>query len=293
MSRAVPRAVRNRRKRSAAHHDEVGKGKPTHMTTTIPRATYVGGPTVLLEWGGLRFLTDPTFDPSGTIYNTPSYSLRKTMDPAIGPDALGPIDVMLLSHDHHFDNLDHAGRTLVDRASRVYTTVAGASRLGGGAIGLAPWQSIEIDAPHGRVLTITGTPAQHGPAHADRGPVIGFVLAFQDEPGNHIYLSGDTVWFEGVREVSKRFAIRAAFLFMGAARVPAVGDWPLTFTAREGIEAARAFAVAAIVPVHYEGWAHFTESRTEIAQSFEEAGLSHRLRWLPAGTPTDVEATGS
>ena len=25
--------------------------------------TYVGGPTALLEWHGLRLLTDPTFDP--------------------------------------------------------------------------------------------------------------------------------------------------------------------------------------------------------------------------------------
>ncbi|MDE3048275.1 MAG: MBL fold metallo-hydrolase [Nitrospirota bacterium] len=261
------------------------------MNTTVVRMTYVGGPTALLEWGGLRLLTDPSFDPSGTIYTTPSYSLRKTMDPAVGPDALGPFDAILLSHDHHFDNLDHSGRTLVTRTRPVFTTVAGAPRLGGGAIGLVPWQSLEIGAPNGRVLTITGTPARHGPAHADRGPVTGFVLSFQDDPGNAIYLSGDTVWYEGVREVSQRFSIRMAVLFMGAARVPAVGDWPLTFTASEGVETARAFSDATIIPVHYEGWDHFSESRTEIARTFEEAGLSHRLRWLPAGSPTDVAIT--
>jgi L-ascorbate metabolism protein UlaG (beta-lactamase superfamily) len=117
------------------------------MSTAVVRMTYIGGPTALFEWGGLRFLTDPTFDPSGTIYSLPSYTLRKTMDPAIGLDAIGPLDAILLSHDHHFDNLDHAGRTLVDRRRPAFTTVAGASRLGGGAIGLVPWQSLEIDAP--------------------------------------------------------------------------------------------------------------------------------------------------
>jgi L-ascorbate metabolism protein UlaG (beta-lactamase superfamily) len=263
------------------------------MSTAVARLTYIGGPTVVLEWGGLRLLTDPTFDPSGTIYNTPSYSLRKTMDPTIAPEALGPLDAILLSHDHHYDNLDHAGRNLVSHTPPVFTTVAGASRLGGGAIGLLPWQSLEIKAPYGRVLTITGTPAQHGPAHADRGPVVGFVLGFKDDPEHQIYLSGDTVWFEGVREVSTRCSIRMAVLFMGAARVRAVGNWPLTFTASEGVEAARAFADATIVPVHYEGWAHFSESRREIERTFEEAGLGHRLSWLPAGTPTDVQTTGS
>ena len=77
------------------------------------RLTYIGGPTALLELAGLRLLTDPTFDPAGTEYRTPIYTLRKTTAPAVAADALGPIDAVLLSHDHHFDNLDHAGRALL------------------------------------------------------------------------------------------------------------------------------------------------------------------------------------
>lgn len=41
------------------------------------RATYIGGPTVLLEVGGFRLLTDPTFDPAGTEYPTAVYTLRR------------------------------------------------------------------------------------------------------------------------------------------------------------------------------------------------------------------------
>jgi L-ascorbate metabolism protein UlaG (beta-lactamase superfamily) len=43
------------------------------------KATYIGGPTALIEIDGLRFLTDPTFDPAGTTYETPVYTLRKTL----------------------------------------------------------------------------------------------------------------------------------------------------------------------------------------------------------------------
>lgn len=39
--------------------------------------SHIGGPTVLLEIGGLRLLTDPTFDPAGTEYPTIVYTLRK------------------------------------------------------------------------------------------------------------------------------------------------------------------------------------------------------------------------
>ena len=97
-------------------------------------------------------------------------------------------------------------------------------------------------------------------------------------------------WFVGSRkEPSGCFPIRTAVLFMGAARVAAVGPWHLTFTAAEGVEAARALGNATIVPVHFEDWEHFSESRPEIDGAFKAAGLGHRLRWLPRG----VETAGS
>ena len=252
------------------------------------RIRYIGGPTALLEVGGLRLLTDPTFDPAGTEYRAASYVLQKTKGPALDPESLGAVDAVLLSHDHHFDNLDTAGRVLLSRSPRVLTTQAGAARLGSGAVGLATWQTVDISARSGRVLRVTATPARHGPAHADRGPVIGFVLTWRDQPDEGIYVSGDTVWYEDLREIGRRFSIRVALLFMGAARVAAVGPWHLTLTASEGVEAARALEGATIVPLHYEGWAHFSESREDIERAFGEAGLSHRLRWMEPAQPTEV-----
>ena len=74
------------------------------------RVNYIGGPTALVEIGGVRALTDPTFDPAGTEYPTNVYTLHKTQSPSVAVGDLGSIDAVLLSHDHHFDNLDHAGR---------------------------------------------------------------------------------------------------------------------------------------------------------------------------------------
>ena len=98
-----------------------------------------------------------------------------------------------------------------------------------------------------------------------------------------MYVSGDTVWYEGMAEVARRSSVRAAVLFMGAARVATVGPWPLTLTAEDAVEAARAFADAVIVPLHFEGWEHFSESRADIAAAFERAGLTGRLRWPAPG----------
>jgi L-ascorbate metabolism protein UlaG (beta-lactamase superfamily) len=255
---------------------------------TDVRITYVGGPTALIEWGGLLLLTDPTFDPAGSEYPTNVYVLRKTMGPAVPAESLAPIHAVLLSHDHHSDNLDHAGRAMLPRAGMVLTTEAGASRLGGNAIGLAAWARRELERPSGGVLRVTATPAQHGPAGADRGPVIGFALTLDDAEGA-VYVSGDTVWFDGVREVSERFDVRIAMLFCGAARVHVAGDHDLTFTADGAVRAARTLGEATIVPVHYEGWEHFTQSRADIERAFADAKLSDRLRWPAAGVPTDIQ----
>jgi len=113
-------------------------------------------------------------------------------------------------------------------------------------------------------------------------------VARADGPEGAAYLSGDTVWFDGVAEVAQRFPIRMAVLFMGAARVPVVGPFALTMTADDGVRAAHAFSEATIVPIHYEGWKHFSESRDVISRAFEVAGLSGRIRWMRAGTAIDV-----
>jgi L-ascorbate metabolism protein UlaG (beta-lactamase superfamily) len=252
----------------------------------------VGGPTAVLETSGLRLLTDPTFDPPGSEYTRGPITLRKTAGPALSLDTIGHIDAVLLSHDQHFDNLDDAGRAMLARAGAVITTPSGSERLGGLAAGLKPWQSAQLPAPSGRTLRITAAPARHGPPgiEAVSGEVTGFVLAFDDQPREAAYISGDTVWFEGLAEVAQRYEARTIVLFMGAARLKERGPDALTMTAGHAIETARTFPNATIVPVHYEGWAHFTEGRDDILRAFAGAGLSGRLCLLKPGQSTTESA---
>jgi L-ascorbate metabolism protein UlaG (beta-lactamase superfamily) len=242
--------------------------------------TYVGGPTMLITLDGVRFLTDPTFDPAGSAFTSAAgVTLTKTMGPEVLPETLGHIDAVLLSHDHHFDNLDERGRALLPSASAVLTTTAGAERLAGNAVGLAPWDERMVTSGDGTRVRVTATPARHGPAGGDRGPCIGFVLERETHRDGAIYVSGDTVWFEGVEEVIRRFPrVTTAVLFLGAARLSA-DSAHLTLTAEEGIQIARAWPEATIVPVHHEGWRHFSESRADIERAFSAAGLASRLRW--------------
>ena len=243
---------------------------------------YIGGPTAIIEFCGLRFLTDPTFDGRHTEYTSGPVILKKLADPLIAIDDLGPIDYVLLSHDQHSDNLDRAGREMLMLAGQVLTTEGGAARLGKNAVGFVPWQTITVPPPGGASLLITATPARHGPygCEARSGPVTGFALRRQGAPqADTLYISGDTVWYEGVAEVARWFHVTTAVLNMGAALVEAAGPAPLTMTAYDGIQVARAMPDATIVPLHFEGWAHFSESRERIEEALQAAGFQERLRW--------------
>jgi L-ascorbate metabolism protein UlaG (beta-lactamase superfamily) len=254
------------------------------------RITLIGGPTAVLEINGLRLLTDPTFDPAGSEYPRGPVVLRKTAGPACGHEDLQPIDAVLLSHDQHADNLDDSGKAFLSRVRQVFTTQVGAQRLDGNAVGLAPWETAEFASADGSAaLQITATPARHGPPGIEpvTGDVVGFVVAPAGRPDEAVYVTGDTVWYEGVAEVARRFAVRSVVLFAGAARLKGRGAFDLTMNCDDAIATARAFPHAHIFPVHHQGWEHFTESQQDLADAFSRAGLSCRLHRLEMGIPTE------
>jgi L-ascorbate metabolism protein UlaG (beta-lactamase superfamily) len=256
------------------------------MKGSVLSARLVGGPTALLDFGGLRWLTDPTFDPPGEQPR----GLVKLRGPALSAEEIGSVDVVLLSHDHHPDNLDGAGRAFLGNARHVLTTVAGAERLGVSATGLEPWSSHELRRPGAAPVTVTAVPAQHGPDGSDEimGPVIGFVLTADDLPT--VYISGDNASLDVVRAVTERLGpIAIAVLFVGGASIPARFDGAyLTLSNDLAVEAAKVLGAAAIIPVHFEGWAHFSSSGEGLRSAFAAAGLAQRLAFVEPGQTVSI-----
>ena len=256
------------------------------------KVTHIGGPTALIEIGGWRLLTDPTFDEPGRRYSFGwGTSSRKVAGPAIPSSELGPIDAVLLTHDHHDDNLDDAGRALLPSAGVVVTTASGARRLGGGAVGLTPWETTRLEAPGKSTIEITATPCRHGPplSHPLVGDVIGFALAWD---GNGVWITGDTVLYDGIRSVADRLEIATVLLHLGGVRFPVTGPLRYTMTARDAVELCRLIRPRAMIPIHYEGWSHFREGRDAIERELASApeDVRRRFRWLPIGETVDLAA---
>jgi len=241
----------------------------------------VGGPTAILEIGGLRLLTDPTFDAPGEYVSGSGSILAKTAGPAFSESEVGPIDLVLLSHNQHVDNLDTAGRAFLARVPLIVTTASAAERLGGESRALGHWEHVDVPCPGGGTLRITGVPAQHGPdetAHL-MGEVTGFLLS-----GTHlpvVYVSGDNASLDVVRAIAARVGhVDVAILFAGGAQTPTIPGAYLTLTSRQAAEAARILGAPYVVPLHFNSWKHFTEGADSLNTAFAEAGLIDRLALL-------------
>ncbi|HEV3356416.1 MAG TPA: MBL fold metallo-hydrolase [Pseudonocardiaceae bacterium] len=187
----------------------------------------IGGPTVLIEVGGLRLLTDPTLD--------------RTMD------EIGPVDAVLLSHDQHGEPLGPGGRSLLERAPLILTNPGCAAQLGGCARGLPPWYHLSLARSDGGVLRITGVPTQQGPDETVQRT--GFVLSGMDIPTG--YISVTNISLDVVREIARRcgpidFAVlNGSFARSGkqAFQVAAILDFPTIILAPiEGWEHLRVLA---------------------------------------------------
>jgi L-ascorbate metabolism protein UlaG (beta-lactamase superfamily) len=242
----------------------------------------LGGPTTLVDIGGHRVLVDPTFDPPGDH----GY-LHKTAGPAVTAEAVGVVDVVLVSHDQHPDNLDDAGRELALRAPALLTTPTSAARLGTPAHGMPTWTTW---TSNDNALTITALPARHGPADGETDAdgfvnceVAGFLLAAQDGPS--VYVSGDNASLEHVRAIREHVGEPdVAVLFAGAASVPTKFQGrPLSLTSARAAAAAEVLNAAHVVVAHQTGWTHFHDGPEQTRRAFADAGIAKALCQTPLG----------
>ncbi|GAA3040251.1 MBL fold metallo-hydrolase [Actinokineospora globicatena] len=233
-------------------------------------------------------LTDPTFDPPGRRYGFGwGASSRKLTGPAISPAEVGRVDAVLLTHDHHADNLDDAGRALLAEVDTVITTVSGARRHGGGARGLRAWGTTRLTSPGRPEIEVTATPCRHGPPLSTPivGDVVGFALAWPDQVHGALWCTGDTVPHRGLRQVARRVDVGTVLLHLGGVRFPLTGPIRYSMTARQAARLCGRIRPRTAIPVHYEGWQHFREPPETVERALADLP---GIRWAPLGEPITV-----
>jgi N-acyl-phosphatidylethanolamine-hydrolysing phospholipase D len=167
-------------------------------------ATWVGHATVLLQLGGLNVITDPVFSRRASPVQW--LGPRRVMDPGLALDALPPLDLVLLSHNHY----DHLDRPAVKRLARAHPDATWVVPLGLDRY-IRPWgprRIVELGwwgetSAHG--VRITATPARHfsarGPGDRNRSLWCGFAI---EASGRRVFFAGDTAYHPEFGQVGSR-----------------------------------------------------------------------------------------
>jgi L-ascorbate metabolism protein UlaG (beta-lactamase superfamily) len=263
------------------------------------RLTHVGGPTVLVELDEWRLLTDPTFDEPGRKYSFGWGTFStKTTGPALTTEQVGPVDAILLSHGHHADNLDDAGRALLSNVPIVVTTPSGQRRLRTNdhihkTRGLRTGRSTTLTAEGKPPLTVTATPCRHGPplSRPVAGAVTGFLITPAMAATAALWITGDTVLDRRLRRFARNVDVHVLLMHLGAVQFPLTGSLRYSMDSADALELIELSRPRVAVPVHYEGWSHFSEPQHRLHLALATGPTHHRttLHWLQPGTPWAVE----
>ncbi|WP_211786023.1 MBL fold metallo-hydrolase [Kitasatospora atroaurantiaca] len=231
---------------------------PLHRTAAVElaeppasglRLTWLGHATVLAELDGRRVLFDPVW---GERCSPFGWTGPKRLHPVPIPLAdVGPVDVVVISHDH-YDHLDMGTVRALTGSGAVF-----AVPLGVGAhlehwgvpveriVELDWWESAEVAG-----LTLTATPARH---YCSRGPRTSthFLWASWVVAGaeHRVFHSGDTGYFPGFAEIGRRLGPFDATMM----QIGAYSDfWPeVHMTPEEGVRAHLDLGGQLLLPIHW------------------------------------------
>ncbi|CAO2648915.1 Nn.00g098640.m01.CDS01 [Neocucurbitaria sp. VM-36] len=251
-------------------HDSVPASLPDAKETKLHPANapsdstnaslfFVGTATTILEWEGLRILTDPNFLHAGDhVHLGPGVSATRQTNPAIDLEELPRIDVILLSH-YHEDHFDREVEEKLSRGLPIITTPHAHECLTSkgedsfkNVHALDFWDSVVLDVDATNKTTgsgqkpsikITGMPGKHvppGPLSVANDllgavpPTNGWMIELgysnssskdtdSFKNGYRIYISGDTLMVDELKEIPERYKdqnIDLMLVHLGGTTIP-------------------------------------------------------------------------
>jgi L-ascorbate metabolism protein UlaG (beta-lactamase superfamily) len=244
------------------------------------RIWWLGQSGFLIQWQNKHLLFDPYLSDSLSVkYAATDKPHTRMSEQAIAPALLTMIDVVTSSHNHT-DHLDAETLGPLFAANRdIQFVIPEANRAFVGErlkcaldwpIGLNDGESVVVGG-----FKIYGVPAAHNALERDaegRCKFMGFVAEFG---GYRVYHSGDTLWYDGIVDVLKPFAVDVAFLPINGNKPErrVAGNLSAEEAARLGVE----IGAKLVIPHHYDLFTFNTEDPQEFIKYAQLYGTPHRV----------------
>jgi len=237
--------------------------------------------TLVIDFGGRRFLTDPWFGPKDDFpgfEGTPNSHVRNpTVDLPVPVSELLDVDAVILTHVHpdHWD--EHAARAL-RKDIPFFVQHAGDREV----VRAAGFTDVRVltGNPLFDGVKIIKTPGQHGSDECVQtlydviGEVCGVVLKHPDEPS--LYLAGDTIF--NVYVAANLHSFEPDVIVLNCCDAQAIGLGSIIMDEDDVREVYRLAPQATIVASHMEAVNHATLTRAELRRFLREHDMTDRVR---------------
>jgi len=256
---------------------------------------YIGNATLLIRLAGFTFLTDPTFiHMHEKVHLGPGLYSERLTNPAMEISELPPLDFILLSH-FHGDHFDQAAIHGLSKSLRIVTNEHAIEELSARGFTnfekLDKWETVSFVKGNAR-LNITATPGRHGPLPVSMfmpqvtGSILDFYNAHDDRDRHHhplfrIYVTGDTMVFDDIRDIPKHYPdVDVALFHLGGTTVLGI---VVTMDAKEGLEMFRIINPKKVIPIHYNDYDVFKSSLEEFQAEVRNAGVEDKVHYMRHG----------
>jgi L-ascorbate metabolism protein UlaG (beta-lactamase superfamily) len=228
---------------------------------------WLGHATVLINFYGLRILTDPVlFQRIGVDLGIGSLGPLRLVQCALGPEALPEIDLVLVSHAH-FDHLDTPSLAAVPGRPVAVMATGTADLLPRrhySAVHELRWdESVTVTTPHGDAL-VRAIEVKHWGARIQRDSWRGYGGFVVEREGRRLLIGGDTANTAAFAAHRRHGPFDAAVMPIGA-----YDPWINNHcTPEQAVTMADAAGARLIVPVHHRS---FSLSREPVNEPIERA----------------------
>lgn len=255
--------------------------------------TQIRSATVIVEFGGKRFLIDPMLAAKdsypGFPFSVNSHLFWPRVDLPVPATDLLDVDAIILTHFHP-DHWDDAATQIVPKDKLIFTQGERDSAI----LASFGFTNLRIltAATEFEGVTLKKTQGRHGDEKLFDGPfaeaigdVCGVVFSHPDE--KTLYLAGDTIWYEGVQENLDTHRPDVIILNSCDARMiePTLGETSIIMGKDDVYKVCKAAPSATIVASHMDVVNHACLGRAELKAFLDETGLAGQVR-IPADGET-------
>lgn len=245
-------------------------------------AAWLGHSTALINFYGVNIITDPILvDHAGADVLVGTIGPKRLIGPALKPEQLPKVDLVLLSHAH-MDHLNSATLRSFPNTTRAVTAHATADLLSDTKLSspaeLAWGDKIKINTSHGEV-EVEAFEVKHWGARWRHDSYRGYNGYIVSREGKKIIFGGDTAWSDSFRSLRSKGPFELAIMPIGAYQ-----PWIQSHcTPEQAVKMANDAGANHFLPIHFKTFAFGHEGATEPMERLQAAIEPERIGWQDIG----------